>query len=147
MKGVRFLPETGIFFFATASRPAVVPTQLSIQRLPVVLSPGVKRSGRETDHSPQSSAEGENTWSYTSIPPSISLPGVVLNWAHGQLYFYTHVHAFLSLRIFIIWLSIGTGQLVDFCEHGNKLTGHIKGKELSSLTERLLALQNGLSYM
>jgi hypothetical protein len=29
---------------------------------------GVKRLGRETDHSPPSSAEVENAWSYTSAP-------------------------------------------------------------------------------
>jgi hypothetical protein len=31
-------------------------------------SPGVKRLGREADHSPPSSAEIKNAWSYTSIP-------------------------------------------------------------------------------
>jgi hypothetical protein len=30
--------------------------------------PGVKRPGREADHSPPSSAEVKNAWSYTSIP-------------------------------------------------------------------------------
>jgi hypothetical protein len=33
-----------------------------------VLSPGVKRPGCETGHSPPSSAEVKNTWSYTSTP-------------------------------------------------------------------------------
>jgi hypothetical protein len=32
------------------------------------LSPEVKRSGRESDHSPPSSAEVKNAWSYTSTP-------------------------------------------------------------------------------
>jgi hypothetical protein len=32
-------------------------------------SPRVKRPGREADHSPPSSAEVKNAWSYTSIPP------------------------------------------------------------------------------
>jgi hypothetical protein len=31
--------------------------------------PGVKRLGREANHSPQSSAEFKNTWTYTSTPP------------------------------------------------------------------------------
>jgi hypothetical protein len=31
--------------------------------------PGVKRPGREADHSPPSSAEVKNSWSYTSTPP------------------------------------------------------------------------------
>jgi hypothetical protein len=39
---------------------------------------GVKRPGREADHSPPSSAEVKNGWSYTSTPP-IRLHGVVLN--------------------------------------------------------------------
>jgi hypothetical protein len=38
----------------------------------------VKRPGREADHSPTSSAEVKNVWSYTSTPP-IHLHGVVLS--------------------------------------------------------------------
>jgi hypothetical protein len=52
----------GIFLFTTASRPAL----------------GAKRQGHEADHSPPSSAEEKNAWSYTSTPP-IRLHGVVLN--------------------------------------------------------------------
>jgi len=37
----------------------------------------LKRSGREADHSPPSSAEVKNAWRYTSIPP-ICVHGVVL---------------------------------------------------------------------
>jgi hypothetical protein len=33
--------------------------------------PGVKRQGRETDHSPSTSAEVKKTWIYTSTPPYI----------------------------------------------------------------------------
>jgi hypothetical protein len=33
------------------------------------LSLGVKRSGREADHSPPSRAEVKNAWRYTSTPP------------------------------------------------------------------------------
>jgi hypothetical protein len=40
--------------------------------------PGVKRPGPEVDHSPPSSAEVQNAWSYTSTPP-IRLYGVVLS--------------------------------------------------------------------
>jgi hypothetical protein len=39
-------------------------------------STGVKRSGRDADHSPPSSAEVKSVWSYTSTP--IRLHGVVL---------------------------------------------------------------------
>jgi hypothetical protein len=56
------------FFFATASRPAVGPTQPPIQdvtRGGGALSPGVKRPSGEADHSPPSSAHAKNAWSYT----------------------------------------------------------------------------------
>jgi hypothetical protein len=58
-----------IFLFATASRPALGPTQPPIQWVSGILSPGVKRPRRETDHSPPSSAEVKNTWIFTSTPP------------------------------------------------------------------------------
>jgi hypothetical protein len=47
----------GIFLFTTASRTVVGHTQPPIQWVPGSLSPAVKWPGRETDHSPQSSAE------------------------------------------------------------------------------------------
>jgi hypothetical protein len=40
--------------------------------------PGVKRPGREADHSSPSSSKVNNAWSYTSSPP-IRLHGVVLS--------------------------------------------------------------------
>jgi hypothetical protein len=40
--------------------------------------PGVKRPGRETDHSSPSSAEVKNAWGYTSTTP-VRLDGVVLS--------------------------------------------------------------------
>jgi hypothetical protein len=56
--GVRF--PTGGRIFPTASRPALAVTQLPIQWVPGTVSPGVKRPGRETDHSALSSAKVEN---------------------------------------------------------------------------------------
>jgi hypothetical protein len=58
----------GIFLFTTVSRKAVGPTQSLIQWVPGALSLGVKRPGREADHSPPSGAEVKNAWSYTSTP-------------------------------------------------------------------------------
>jgi hypothetical protein len=58
----------GIFLFTTASRTALGPTQLPIQRVPGTLSLGVKRLGREAYQSAPFSAEVKNAWSYTSIP-------------------------------------------------------------------------------
>jgi hypothetical protein len=52
--GFDFQWGLGIFLFITASRTAVGPTQSLIQWVPRVLSLGVKRPGREADHSPSS---------------------------------------------------------------------------------------------
>jgi hypothetical protein len=57
-----------IFLFSTASRTALGPTQPPLQWVAGALSLGVKRPGRETDHSPPSTAEVKNAWSYTSAP-------------------------------------------------------------------------------
>jgi hypothetical protein len=52
----------------TASRTALGPTQPPIQWVSEALYLGVKWPGREVDHSPPSSAEVKNAWSYTSTP-------------------------------------------------------------------------------
>jgi hypothetical protein len=57
------------FLFSTSSRPALGPTQPPIQWVSGVLYPGVKRPGREADHSPPVSAEVKKMWIYTSTPP------------------------------------------------------------------------------
>jgi hypothetical protein len=59
----------GFSMFATASRPDLRLTQSRIQCAPGVLCTGIKRPGRETDHSPPSSTEVRNVWSYTPTPP------------------------------------------------------------------------------
>jgi hypothetical protein len=46
-----------IFLFHTVSRTALGPTQPPIQCIPGAFSLGVKRPGRDADHSPPSSAE------------------------------------------------------------------------------------------
>jgi hypothetical protein len=46
-----------IFLFDTVSGPALGPTQPPIQWVPGSFSLGIKRPGREADHSPPSSAE------------------------------------------------------------------------------------------
>jgi hypothetical protein len=75
-----FEPRQGvsIFFFTTASRPALGPTQSPIQWVRGVPSLGVKRPECEADHSPPSSAEVNNARNYTSISP-IRLHGEVLS--------------------------------------------------------------------
>jgi hypothetical protein len=69
----------GISLFSTQSRPALGPTQPPIQWVPGDPSLGVKRSGREANHTLPSSAEVNNAWSYTSTP-TIRLHGVLLSY-------------------------------------------------------------------
>jgi hypothetical protein len=75
--GVRVPVAATIFLFFTSSRPALWPTQPPIQWVPRAFSPGVKRPGREADHSPPASAdhsppasaEVKKIWIYTFTPP------------------------------------------------------------------------------
>jgi hypothetical protein len=55
-----------LFLFATASIPILGPTQPN-HLVSRALSPGVKRSWREAQHSPPSSAEVKNAWKYTTL--------------------------------------------------------------------------------
>jgi hypothetical protein len=65
------IPSKGkIFLFSTASRPALGPTQPSIQYVLGALSPGVKQPGREADHSPPSIAGLKNGG---AIPPLLRM--------------------------------------------------------------------------
>jgi hypothetical protein len=64
----------GIYFSSPPSfRPA-----LGLTHSPIQWVPGIKRPGREADHSPLSSVEIRNVLRYTSTPP-IRLHDVVLN--------------------------------------------------------------------
>jgi hypothetical protein len=67
-------PSRGWEFF---SSPPLGPTQPPIQWVAGAPSLEVKWPGHEAGHSPQSSAEVKNAWSYTSTPP-VRLHGVVL---------------------------------------------------------------------
>jgi hypothetical protein len=76
--GVEFPAGAEIFIFATlVFILALGPTQAHMQLVPGVLTLGVKRPGREADHSPPSSADVKNSWSYTSTP-QMRLHGVVI---------------------------------------------------------------------
>jgi len=67
-RGVRIPVQVRDYFRFKTSRPALVPTQLLIQRV-LALFPGTKRPVRESDHPPLSGAEFKNEWSYISTPP------------------------------------------------------------------------------
>jgi hypothetical protein len=56
------------FLFSESSRPALRSTQPPIECVPGTLSLGVKRPGREVDHSLPTSAEVKKMWVYTSTP-------------------------------------------------------------------------------
>jgi hypothetical protein len=70
----RFDSWQGQGFFSSPPHPDriwVPPTQLPIQWVPAESFPGVKRPGREADHSPPSSTEVNNACRYISTPPYV----------------------------------------------------------------------------
>jgi hypothetical protein len=75
---VRSPAGLGIFPFTTVSRTDLGPTQFPIQWVPGVLSLGVNRPGRETDHSPPSSSDVKECVELYLHSP-IRLHGVVLS--------------------------------------------------------------------
>jgi hypothetical protein len=64
-----------IVLFSTVSTPALGPTQPLIQRIPRALSPGVKQLGRDSDHSPPSSAEVKKGGAIPPLPRTSSWGG------------------------------------------------------------------------
>jgi hypothetical protein len=68
--GVRVLSPGRVksFLFSVSSKLALESTQPPIQWVPVDLSPGVKRLGREADQSLPTSVKVKKTWNYTSTP-------------------------------------------------------------------------------
>jgi hypothetical protein len=76
--GVRIPPRLGIFLFATASRLALGPTQPPIQWGTGVSFRGIKRPGRDADHSPPSGAKVKE-YVKLYLESSIRLHGVALN--------------------------------------------------------------------
>jgi hypothetical protein len=57
--------------FSMSSIPALGSTQPPIQWAPGAVSPGLKRPGREADHSPPTSARSRK---YGSVPPLPQMP-------------------------------------------------------------------------
>jgi hypothetical protein len=83
-KIVVLLSENARNFALKRSRLALGPTQPSIQWVPGSFASGVRRTGREFDHSPPSGAEVKNEWSYTSAPSIRLLVGknlLALYWS------------------------------------------------------------------
>jgi hypothetical protein len=67
-----------IFLFSTASRPTLGPKQPPIHCVPGALSPGVKRQGRDVDHSHPSSAEIKKCGAIPPLPPMSSWHSALL---------------------------------------------------------------------
>jgi hypothetical protein len=87
------------FLFSKSSRPALGSTQPPIQWAPGVLSPWVKRQGREADHSPPVSAEVKKMWIYTSTPLYTLMVQCLIRWAQGHLNFsILQVHIYVQSR-------------------------------------------------
>jgi hypothetical protein len=68
---------------------ALGPTQPPIQWVPGASSLGVKRPGREVDHSAPSGAEVKNAWSYTSTPQYVFMAGCLVKHRNNFIFYLT----------------------------------------------------------
>jgi hypothetical protein len=87
-RGIGVRVPVGSRIFSTSSRPAVGPTKPLIQWVPGALSAGVKRQGREADHSPPPSAEVKKMWIYTSTPPYAFMAWCLISLSTGKTLLY-----------------------------------------------------------
>jgi hypothetical protein len=90
--------------FTTASRTALGPTLPPIQWVPGALSPGVKRSGHEAEHSPPASVEVKDEWSYTSTPQCAFMAwcSIKKKAAQGQLCFYLYLITVKKMQLQVL---------------------------------------------
>jgi hypothetical protein len=94
-------------FFTTASRTVLRPTQPPIQWVPEALSLGVKRQGREADHSPPSSAEVKKCVElYIHSPNRPSWSGPELKKSTRQLYLTFYLLLIHFIRQFLVSISV-----------------------------------------
>jgi len=78
----------GIFLFATTSRPSLGLTLPPIPWVLGVISLEVKHLGCKADHSPPSSAEVKNVWSYTFAPQYILMVWCLVRHRDNFTFFY-----------------------------------------------------------
>jgi hypothetical protein len=71
--GVGFRVPLGPRIFTSPRHPDRFwgPPSLLSKRVPAAIFPGIKRSSREADHWPPTSAEVKKTWIYTFTPPYV----------------------------------------------------------------------------
>jgi hypothetical protein len=102
--------ELGIFLLSTASRLALGPTQPPIQWVTWALSLGIKRPGREADHSPPTSAEIKNAWSYTSTAQFAFVAWCLVKKAQGQLYLLHILRSFIQVLVVFVFPTFLSNQ-------------------------------------
>jgi hypothetical protein len=73
-----------IFLFSTVSRLTMRPNRSLFQWMPRVPSPGIKRLGRESNHSSPPGAQVINKYMEPYLYSPIRLLGIVLDLAEGQ---------------------------------------------------------------
>jgi hypothetical protein len=125
---VRFSAEAGNFFLhhrvqtGSGAHPASYPM--------VTRALGVKRPGREADHSPSSNAEIRNAWNCTSAH-TIHLHGVV-HRAQGQLYLY------FPIQIYLLFITNRVTISVEFHGVMNKKVGCIRQEHTKKVSYHTL---------
>jgi hypothetical protein len=100
-------PGLGIFLFTAASRTALGSTQPPLQWVAGALSLEVNWPGREADHSPPSSAEVKNAWSYTSTPQYAFMAWCLVKHRDNFTFtFYTYENDVRNLQILFNFLKV-----------------------------------------
>lgn len=122
--------EISVFF--KRSGPAAGSNEPSIQCQPRSISPEVKRSAREADHSPRSSNEVNNEWSYTS---NASMPSHLVD----RLYFSPYCLFFLQFVGRFIYRFKATGQMYivwDYNKCFSSVVGvkYLRNKNISTFS-------------
>jgi hypothetical protein len=102
----------GIVIFTTVSRTALGPTQPTTQWVPGAISLGVKRPGCEADHSPPSSAEVKNAWSYTSTPQYVFMAWCLVKQLYCNFEYVGHNHTRRSESLYISVITQRQGMFL-----------------------------------
>jgi hypothetical protein len=93
---IRFLAGQKIFLLASASRPALKPVQALSNGYRRPFLRGIKRPGREADHSLPSSAEVKKIWSYTSITPHVSMTWCLISSRNNFNFTFTDIKCMIT---------------------------------------------------
>jgi hypothetical protein len=101
-RGFAVRVPVGSRIFSMLSRPALGPTQPPIQWLRGTIPSGVKRQGREADHSPPAITKVKKT----STPPDVFIVGWFIPIA-PTLEHRTSVKRFVSLQFLSLTHSVG----------------------------------------